>query len=119
MNFFSIHQFVRYMTLGVVLSVLGIASAHASDLSDALKKSDYVLLMRHALAPGVGDPSGYSLQDCKTQRNLDSKGREQAQRTGQWLKAQGVEQFYFKYCSTFDSTPQGNIGPVTENILSP
>ena len=70
MNFFSIHQFVRYMTLGVVLSVLGIASAHASDLSDALKKSDYVLLMRHALAPGVGDPSGYSLQDCKTQRNL-------------------------------------------------
>jgi len=31
-----------------------------------------------------------------------------------WLKAQGVEQIYFKYCSTFDSTAQGNIGPVTE-----
>src|SRR6478735_10810733 len=31
-----------------------------------------------------------------------------------WLQAQGVKQVYFKYCSTFDSTPQGNIGPVTE-----
>src|SRR5690606_14029960 len=30
-----------------------------------------------------------------------------------WLQAQGAEQIYFKYCSTFDSTAQGNIGPVT------
>jgi len=29
-----------------------------------------------------------------------------------WLQAQGAQQIYFKYCSTFDSTPQGNIGPV-------
>ncbi|MFP3663397.1 four-carbon acid sugar kinase family protein, partial [Burkholderia sp. SIMBA_043] len=28
-----------------------------------------------------------------------------------WLRAQGAEQIYFKYCSTFDSTPEGNIGP--------
>ncbi|MFL6692353.1 MAG: 3-oxo-tetronate kinase [Ramlibacter sp.] len=34
-----------------------------------------------------------------------------------WLQAQGVEQVYFKYCSTFDSTPRGNIGPVTEALL--
>jgi uncharacterized protein YgbK (DUF1537 family) len=34
-----------------------------------------------------------------------------------WLKAQGVEQIYFKYCSTFDSTPEGNIGPVTEALM--
>ena len=34
-----------------------------------------------------------------------------------WLQAQGVTQIYFKYCSTFDSTPAGNIGPVTEALL--
>jgi len=34
-----------------------------------------------------------------------------------WLKAQGVQQIYFKYCSTFDSTPEGNIGPVTEALM--
>ncbi len=34
-----------------------------------------------------------------------------------WLQAGGARQFYFKYCSTFDSTPQGNIGPVAEALL--
>jgi 3-dehydrotetronate 4-kinase len=34
-----------------------------------------------------------------------------------WLRAQGAEQIYFKYCSTFDSTPRGNIGPVTDALL--
>ena len=34
-----------------------------------------------------------------------------------WLQRQGVEQVYFKYCSTFDSTPAGNIGPVTDALL--
>ncbi|MGJ7495021.1 3-oxo-tetronate kinase [Variovorax sp. RT4R15] len=34
-----------------------------------------------------------------------------------WLLAQGVQQVYFKYCSTFDSTPRGNIGPVTEALM--
>jgi uncharacterized protein YgbK (DUF1537 family) len=34
-----------------------------------------------------------------------------------WLKANGAEQIYFKYCSTFDSTPRGNIGPVTEALM--
>ncbi|MGJ7502276.1 3-oxo-tetronate kinase [Variovorax sp. ZT5P49] len=34
-----------------------------------------------------------------------------------WLQAQGGKQIYFKYCSTFDSTPQGNIGPVTEALM--
>ena len=34
-----------------------------------------------------------------------------------WLQAQGAEQIYFKYCSTFDSTAAGNIGPVTEALM--
>jgi len=34
-----------------------------------------------------------------------------------WLQAQGAQQFYFKVCSTFDSTPQGNIGPVTDALM--
>jgi 3-dehydrotetronate 4-kinase len=34
-----------------------------------------------------------------------------------WLKTQGAQQIYFKICSTFDSTPQGNIGPVTEALM--
>jgi uncharacterized protein YgbK (DUF1537 family) len=36
----------------------------------------------------------------------------------EWLRAQGCEQFFFKYCSTFDSTDQGNIGPVADALLA-
>jgi len=79
---------LKWVMLGIVMT--GSFHASASELSESLKKSDYVLLMRHALAPGVGDPAGYKLQDCKSQRNLDATGRAQAQKTGQWLKAQGV-----------------------------
>ena len=79
---------LKWVMLGVVMT--GSFQASASELSESLKKSDSVLLMRHALAPGIGDPAGYKLQDCKSQRNLDATGRAQAQKTGQWLKAQGV-----------------------------
>jgi 3-dehydrotetronate 4-kinase len=34
-----------------------------------------------------------------------------------WLKRAGCRQYYFKYCSTFDSTPKGNIGPVTDALM--
>jgi len=64
--------------------------AQASDLSDKLQSADHVLLMRHTLAPGVGDPAHYTLNDCKTQRNLNEEGRKQAVAVGNWLKKQGV-----------------------------
>ena len=35
-----------------------------------------------------------------------------------WLQAAGMRQCYFKYCSTFDSTPAGNIGPVTDALMN-
>jgi phosphohistidine phosphatase SixA len=63
---------------------------HASDLSDKLRGTDYVLLMRHTSAPGVGDPANYNLDQCHTQRNLSPEGRKQANGVGRWLKKQGV-----------------------------
>lgn len=45
-----------------------------------------VVLYRHALAPGGGDPPGFRLGDCSTQRNLSEAGQEQARRLGQALR---------------------------------
>jgi len=73
------------------LLVMSCSFAQANDLTEKLQSSEYVLLMRHALAPGVGDPANYSLEDCKTQRNLDTVGRDQARYIGEWLKMQGVK----------------------------
>jgi len=63
----------------------------ANDLAENLRSSSYVLLMRHASAPGVGDPPNYKLDDCKTQRNLDTEGRRQAVVVGDWLRKQGIQ----------------------------
>ena len=75
----------------IAASVFSSFVAHASDLSEKLKSGDYVLLMRHSLAPGVGDPANYTLRDCKSQRNLDAEGRAQAKTVGNWLRKNGID----------------------------
>ncbi len=56
-----------------------------------LKKGGQVVLVRHALTdPGVGDPPGFVLDDCKTQRNLSATGRGEAQRLGAAFRARAV-----------------------------
>ncbi|CAM3578607.1 histidine phosphatase family protein [Halomonas lysinitropha] len=57
----------------------------------ALLDGGHVALMRHALAPGIGDPSGFRLEACETQRNLSADGREQARRIGERFRERGIE----------------------------
>jgi phosphohistidine phosphatase SixA len=65
-------------------------TSHAAEPWPALP-SGHVVLMRHALAPGVGDPPGFTLGSCSTQRNLSDEGRAQARSIGQAFKARGVK----------------------------
>jgi len=60
-------------------------------LWQALAEGGHVALMRHARAPGTGDPSAFKLDDCSTQRNLDQSGRDQATRTGEAFRERGVD----------------------------
>ncbi|MBS0124559.1 histidine phosphatase family protein [Aestuariicoccus sp. KMU-90] len=46
--------------------------------------------MRHAVAPGTGDPAGFDVTDCATQRNLDDRGRAQARAIGQAFRDRGI-----------------------------
>lgn len=88
----------------------------AGELGQALQGPRHVLLMRHAYAPGVGDPPGYRLDDCSTQRNLDDQGRAQAQRNGDWLRQQGVRSaqvFSSIWCRCRDTAQALAFGPVT------
>jgi phosphohistidine phosphatase SixA len=102
----------------LVFAVLGWCClyAQAGELTDALRGQRHVLLMRHAYAPGVGDPAGYRLDDCATQRNLDKQGRTQAARTGAWLKRQGVTRalvFSSVWCRCRDTAHALDLGPVS------
>ena len=57
---------------------------------ETLRAGGSVAMMRHAQAPGVGDPANFSLDDCATQRNLSGAGRAQAARIGDAFRANGV-----------------------------
>ena len=78
-----------------LLSLLLFVPTLASELSDKLQAPHYLLLMRHAYAPGVGDPQQFQLSDCQTQRNLNSQGRLQASNIGNWLN------FISHFCYNF------------------
>lgn len=74
-----------------------------------------VLMIRHAEAPGTGDPSGFVLDDCRTQRNLSADGRQQAKAIGDWLRAKGIERarvFSSQWCRCLDTARLMGIGEV-------
>ena len=74
-----------------------------------------VILMRHALAPGGGDPPGFRLGDCRTQRNLSDAGRQQARRIGRDIKESGVKVaavLSSPWCRSKDTATLLDIGPV-------
>ncbi len=82
-------------------------------LADALASSDHLLMMRHADAPGTGDPAGYSLEDCSTQRNLGEGGRRQAISTGEWLRRQGINRtilYSSPWCRCKDTAQSLSLG---------
>jgi phosphohistidine phosphatase SixA len=83
------------VTITLLLSFLA-QSASASDLRiwDQLQGTSpkgYVLLLRHAYAPGVGDPENFRLNDCSTQRILSDLGRQDARDVGEWLKRRQID----------------------------
>lgn len=79
----------------LIAFVLAMSAAHAADdarLWEALRGDGHVVLIRHASAPGgAGDPDGFRLGDCATQRNLSDEGRAQARALGERFKAQRVK----------------------------
>jgi hypothetical protein len=56
----------------------------------ALRAGTAVALKRHADAPGIGDPAGYRLEDCSTQRNLSERGKAQAAAVGALFRANQI-----------------------------
>lgn len=79
------------LVFAVLLTVLSPAGAAADDNVWALLAEPRThAIMRHALAPGTGDPSHFEVSDCSTQRNLDDRGREQARRIGDIARTAGA-----------------------------
>lgn len=83
----------------------------------ALAKPGRVLMLRHAYAPGVGDPQNFQLRDCATQRNLDATGRKQATQLGRRIAQAGVKRtqvYASQWCRALETARLLDLGPVTE-----
>jgi len=93
------------------------AGAAENDLAQLLIKPDHVILLRHARAPGTGDPAHFRLGDCSTQRNLSQEGREQAVRIGVRLRAAGLAEttvYSSQWCRCLETARNLAVGPVVE-----
>jgi phosphohistidine phosphatase SixA len=77
----------------------------------------HILMIRHALAPGSGDPPNFTIGDCTTQRNLDESGRNQARKIGDWLRSNGVTSarvYSSQWCRCLETAALIGIGSVRE-----
>ena len=74
---------------------------------------DNIILMRHALAPGFGDPAHFKINDCTTQRNLSSEGVAQAKQIGKELAMKGLQPTRIltsPWCRCIDTATALNLG---------
>lgn len=101
----------------MLLGCIGDDFTGSSDLANTLSKQG----MRTVQYTGTPDaPAGKDVEAgviALKSRSIDpAEAVRQSLEALQWLRAQGCTQIFFKYCSTFDSTPEGNIGPVADAL---
>ena len=84
--------FMAILVAGFIALVASPAARADDHLWNEIRAGDAVVLMRHALAPGTGDPSDFDVDDCATQRNLSAEGRQQARDIGDRFRENGIEQ---------------------------
>ena len=85
------------LAIALLLTACGQSDRPAADSPEAaffatFKQGEHLALMRHALAPGTGDPANFDLADRSTQRNLSAVGEAQAVAIGERFRANGVKQ---------------------------
>ncbi|WP_386081269.1 histidine phosphatase family protein [Vreelandella sp. F11] len=110
---------LRHLTLILLLGVLGMLlpiSTQANEATwQALKEDGLVILMRHSLAPGIGDPPGFERGRCETQRNLSAAGRTQAEAAGRAFRERDIPiaaVYSSSWCRALDTAELMALGSV-------
>lgn len=101
------------------LMVFAALNTHADqgDLIKQMKSGGHILMIRHAYAPGTGDPAHFKIGDCATQRNLDNRGRIQARAIGDWLRSKGIKDakvYSSQWCRCLETATLLDFGSVSE-----
>ena len=111
-------KFQNILTGVIFITLLLVTEAFARSELEIIKKniSANVIFLRHALAPGVGDPENFIKEDCSTQRNLNNKGRLQARLIGNYLRSTNLKFSQIltsEWCRCIDTAKELNLGQWT------
>ena len=84
-------KFLRFFLI-IFISLTSTVKADLNKkLINQLEDGGKLIFIRHAYAPGGGDPNNFALNDCSTQRNLNNEGREQAKYIGEFFKKNKIK----------------------------
>ena len=84
---------MRVILIILFIGVLNFTNSAFSEdkILNSLKEGNKLIFIRHAIAPGNGDPDNFNIEDCSTQRNLDSSGIEQSKKIGLFFKNNNIK----------------------------
>ena len=84
------NNYVPRFILVIIFSFILSQNLQANSQWHSAKEGNKIILIRHALAPGGGDPYGFKIDDCKTQRNLNQTGIDQSKKIGNLFKLENI-----------------------------
>ena len=79
-------KLVNFLLIIFISLTTGIKADSSAEIINELKKGGHLIFIRHAYAPGTGDPNNFKINDCSTQRNLNDKGRKQAKKISDFFQ---------------------------------
>ena len=80
------NKIISLLLKALIISLFSIHSHSTEQHWKSAQEGNKIILIRHSLAPGGGDPAGFKIDDCKTQRNLNKKGINQSKKIGKLFK---------------------------------
>ena len=84
-------KFLKFLLIISISLTTSIKADLNKDLMNQLLDGNKLIFIRHAYAPGSGDPNNFNLNDCSTQRNLSEEGRKQAQKIGEYFEKNKIK----------------------------
>ena len=109
----------KFLLIFILSFIFTNNSFPSQEITNALQEGNRLIFIRHAYAPGTGDPNNFILQDCSSQRNLNEEGMNQSIKIGlffennniqidkvlssEWCRCKDTAQIAFKKFETFDA----------------
>ena len=84
-------KFLKFFIIIFISLASSVKADLNKDLLKQLKDGGKLIFIRHAYAPGSGDPDNFNLNDCSTQRNLSEEGKKQAEHIGKFFRDKKIK----------------------------